>query len=133
MKVLNEVVISIGSNHGDRVVQVADGIEWIKCILKEVSSSEIYSTIDCHGGKRDYMNAVVKGVTAENISSLDALCKQYEFRHGRTEEARGKGYVPVDIDVVIFNHDIIRPKDFNQDFFQIGYKQIYSNQPIKSL
>lgn len=119
-----EVILSVGSNSGDRQSQVSAGAEWLKTLLSDTHISSIYSTGDCHGGSRDYYNAVVKGMTSIDINALDNLCKEYEVSHGRTPEARRKGDVPIDIDIVVFNNQTIRSNDFRRDFFQIGYQQI---------
>lgn len=119
-----EVILSVGSNCGDRHLQVSSGIEWLTSILSGAKASTIYTTGDCHGGIRDYMNAVVRGKTATEIEELDRQCKEYELAHGRTAEARRKGDVPVDIDIVVYDKEIIRPKDYRQDFFRIGLEQL---------
>ncbi len=119
-----EVVLSLGSNCGDRHLQVKDGIAWLKDRLLQAVASSIYTTGDCHGGPRDYYNAVVKGITSKGPDELDKLCKQYETEHGRTIDARLRGDVPVDIDIVIYDRNIVRPKDFSRQFFQIGYQEI---------
>lgn len=123
-----EVVLSVGSNCGDRMAQVSSGIDWLETILESTRHSHIYTTGDCHGGKRDYMNAVVIGRTRLSPSELDRLCKEYESDHGRTTEARLLGDVPVDIDVVVYADDLLRSKDFRQQFFQIGYKELFSDR-----
>lgn len=121
-----EVILSVGSNCGDRQSQVSAGTEWLKRILSDVSISTIYSTGDCHGGPRDYYNAVVKGKTSIDSNALDNLCKEYEVSHGRTPESRRVGDVPIDIDIVVYDNEIVRPNDFRRDFFQIGYRQIHA-------
>lgn len=119
-----EVILSVGSNCGDRCSQVSAGAEWLKTLLSDTRISSIYSTGDCHGGPRDYYNAVVRGMTSLDISNLDNLCKEYELSHGRTPEVRSKGDVPIDIDVVVYDNEIVRPNDFRREFFQIGYLQL---------
>lgn len=121
-------VISIGSNCGDRINQVSAGIDWLKRILHMISVSSIYNTEDCHGGNREYLNAVVAGLTDISPTELDQLCKRYELDHGRTPEARAQGDVPVDIDVVKYDNEILRPKDYRQRFFQKGYQELFPDK-----
>lgn len=121
-----EVILSIGSNSGDRQSQVSAGAEWLKTLLSDTHISSIYSTGDCHGGPREYFNVVVRGMISIDISILDNLCKEYELSHGRTLEARRVGDVPIDIDVVVYDNEIVRPNDFRRDFFQTGYRQIHA-------
>jgi 2-amino-4-hydroxy-6-hydroxymethyldihydropteridine diphosphokinase len=35
-----------------------------------------------------------------------------------------KGNVPIDIDIVLWNGDIIKENDFKQSYFQIGWNEI---------
>lgn len=119
-----EVVFSVGSNCGDRGSRVSGGISWLEGFLSECRVSSVYTTGDCHGGKRVYVNAVVAGLCDMSRERIETLCKEYEISCGRTSEARLRGDVPVDIDLVIFDGAILRPKDYRQKFFQIGFMQL---------
>ncbi|MDE6017685.1 MAG: 2-amino-4-hydroxy-6-hydroxymethyldihydropteridine diphosphokinase [Muribaculaceae bacterium] len=119
-----KAVLSIGSNFGERQENVASGIKWLSEMLTDVSCSHIYATPDCHGGFREYINAVLSGYTILTPLELDTKCKQFELEHGRTLEARKAGNVAIDIDLVIYGNDILRPKDFAREFFKIGYSCI---------
>lgn len=121
---LPNAVLSIGSNCGDRSDNVKNGIEWLSHQLLNSKASSIYATTDCHGSQREYLNAVIKGYTALTHKDLENKCKEYEILHGRTPEARASGDVPIDIDVVIYDGKIIRPKDAVRLFFTKGYNMI---------
>lgn len=119
-----EIVVSIGSNCGDKRRNVAEGIEWLRTHLGMKRFSSIYATPDCHGGQRQYMNAVGIGETVFSLSQLEVMCKRHELECGRTPEARSAGDVPLDIDVVVYEGNIIRDTDFRQVFFKIGYEEL---------
>ena len=118
------VVLSLGSNCGNRNAQVSKAMTWLSSLLADVSSSPVYETPEAYGRGDLYMNAVVKGETPIPIEALNRLFKDYEYAHGRDCASRRKGEVPIDIDIVIAGDDILRPRDFNQQFFQIGYRQL---------
>ncbi len=120
----SEVIICIGSNCGDREENVASSIVWLATLLSEFKHSSIYATPDCHGGQRKYMNAVAAGYTRHSASELDRLCKQRELECGRNASARAVGDVPVDIDVVVYDNEILRVKDYQSEFFIKGYLQL---------
>ena len=128
---LHEVVFSVGSNCGDRPSNVANGIKWLQTFISELKTSSIYATPDYHGSGREYYNAVVCGKTSLNPEEIDELCKIHEKECGRTEEARAAGDVPLDIDTVIYNHQILRPKDYSRNFFRIGHDQVMAHTMIK--
>lgn len=119
-----QAVFSIGSNYGDRYMNVKEGIDWLSEILCDFCTSAVYATPDCHGSQKQYMNAVVRGSTCLSPEKIVSLCKEYESSCGRDDAARAEGNVPVDIDLVIYDSVIVRPKDFAREFFKIGYRQI---------
>ena len=48
-----------------------------------------------------------------------------EYDFGRDSEARERGDVPLDVDIVLFDAEIVRPRDFSQSFFRIGYESLH--------
>ncbi|MDE7345283.1 MAG: 2-amino-4-hydroxy-6-hydroxymethyldihydropteridine diphosphokinase [Muribaculaceae bacterium] len=117
-----EAIFSVGSNCGDRESSVAAGLVWLSDILSEYRCSSIYATPDCHGGQKEYMNAVAIGSTILTPIDLNRLCKEYELRCGRDSDARIAGEVPIDIDLVVYSGKVLREKDFSREFFQKGYR-----------
>lgn len=118
------IVISIGSNVAQRRARVEQAIAWIKTILKETECSDIYETAPLNGSGSNYVNAVVRGETELSLSGFIALTKEYERQQGRDDEARQRGEVVVDIDVVIADGEIIRLRDYNCYFFRKGYDSL---------
>lgn len=117
-------IFSIGSNCGDRLNNVREGLNWLSQYLYGFKSSSIYPTPDCQGGVKIYFNAVACGTTQLSAALLIQMCKQYELSHGRDQEKRLSGDVPIDIDLVVFNDSVLRPNDFKREFFKIGYSMI---------
>lgn len=121
---MKEVCLSLGSNHGNRRQNVEEALEWIKGFLIESRCSTVYETKAVHGFGPAYFNAVVCGYSSCEYDCFNRKLKEYEIKCGRTREARTRNEVIIDLDVVIWNKEIIRPIDFSRDFFQIGYKEI---------
>ncbi len=121
---LSEVIISLGSNHGNRIGNVAKAIEWLHCFSDNFKCSSIYETPEIHGKGDPYMNAVVRLYTSNPLDTMQLLTKAFERDNGRDEKCRSKGMVPIDIDIVVWNSIILRPLDYSREFFKIGYSQI---------
>ena len=121
-----QAVISIGSNCGDKRENVYSALKWIASSDKMslCASSEIYETPEIHGRDVIYMNAVASLSTEMELDELITLFKAYELSSGRDLLCRLEDRVPIDIDVVTWNDEIIRPKDFESSFFTIGLKDI---------
>ena len=116
-----EALCCIGSNCGDREANVAAALQWLSHILSDFRHSPIYATPDCRGGHREYMNAVGVGLTEYDPAEFGLRCKEYELSCGRTSAARAVGDVPVDIDLVVYEGQVLKEKDYRCEFFIKGY------------
>ncbi len=120
-----EAIISLGSNRHDRKKRVEEIIGIFKMMYNDVVCSDIYQTPDVRGRERMYANAVLKFSTDFSISDLKQRAWMMEKQFGRTTDGVD---VPIDIDIVMYDGEILREKDYQRDYFQIGYRQIASLQ-----
>lgn len=118
------VTICIGSNCGDRKNYVLNAVEWLKEILIQTKSSSVYETPCALKSDKNYYNAVVTGYYQSIGEDLDMILKDKEREMGRDSQCRHLGLVPIDMDIVILNGEIVKPWDYKQKFFKIGYSQI---------
>ncbi|MDY3881679.1 MAG: 2-amino-4-hydroxy-6-hydroxymethyldihydropteridine diphosphokinase [Sodaliphilus sp.] len=126
---MKEVVLSVASNVENRREKMVAAMDWLTGVLAPLRSSMLYTTTALHGDS-SYLNAVAQGYTDVSLEQLNALLKQHEIAEGRTEEMRARKQVPIDIDIVIYDGEILRPNDYNQAFFQKGWKEI-GNQKLE--
>ncbi|MFG6428015.1 2-amino-4-hydroxy-6-hydroxymethyldihydropteridine diphosphokinase [Lepagella muris] len=122
------VVLSLGSNCGDRERSVGEAMTWLSGILGDYMESEIYETLPVGHSGANYMNAVVSGSYPGSLSDLEMACKEYERSCGRDEESRREKRVPVDVDIVMADGEILRSRDYACSFFQQGYRQLTDNE-----
>lgn len=120
----HSAVLSLGSNIGDREENVNDTITLLSSLFPGLESSGIYETPEIHGVGASYMNAVVRCRIAQDYDGFCSLAKEIERHRGRNEETRMRGEVPIDIDVVIWDGEVMRPADYAREFFQIGYRTL---------
>ena len=121
------VILSLGSNHGERSEQLEKAIDWLGGILYNINVSKIYETPCALKQGLPYLNCVVGCEADIPIENLDHLLKEYENQNGRTKECRESGKVPIDIDIVMADNKVLKEWDFRQNFFKIGYLDITSN------
>lgn len=119
--------ICIGSNEDTGKDKVLKAIVRLTDFIDIITVSDIYKTPEIHGNGAPYHNAVIRTKTDIDRERLDMLFKDIEREFGRDELARRDARVPIDIDIVICKGIVLRPKDYNQSFFQIGYKSILSS------
>ena len=120
--------ISIGSNAPEREKYVERAIEHLRNHLTKCSVSSIYETDAINGKDAPYLNAVLYGQTSLNVASLVKFLKDWETEEGRSRDmVAGDGCVLIDLDLVIFNSRILRPKDFERHYFNIGYRELLAD------
>lgn len=117
-------VISLGSNAKMATDNIIIAINWLERSFAVTGVSEVYETVAVGNAKGPYVNSVVVLESELTVSLLDQKLKEFELANGRDENARSRGLVPIDLDIVIAGSDILRPWEYAQLFFQKGFNQI---------
>lgn len=120
----NAVVLSIGSNSADREAQMTNCIAWLRDNATLTKLSSVYNSPASNGKDPDYLNAVAEIATTLTHSKLTKLLKDYERQCGRTPQSKALGSIPIDIDIVMWNGEVLRQKDFAQYYFAKGWNEI---------
>ncbi|MDE6295020.1 MAG: 2-amino-4-hydroxy-6-hydroxymethyldihydropteridine diphosphokinase [Muribaculaceae bacterium] len=125
-------ILSIGTNQNPREEHLRRAVSWLSLISETCFVSTPYTTApigkDEGNECKHYLNAVavIEMDDDYTLTTVDRILKAYEAGAGRTAEARAEGRVPIDIDVVIYGDEVVRPKDFDRYFFKQGYEELVS-------
>ena len=71
-----------------------------------------------------YLNAVCLASSKMTLNDVQAFLKQTETEMGRLRGAEAQGRVAIDMDLVEWNGEVLRPKDAEQDYYQTCLKDI---------
>lgn len=122
---MNRVVLSLGSNIGGGEELIQKVIEEILPLSTSANFSPIYTT-KAYGNvvEPDYKNAV--GVITTNFTPHKLNCefKRIEKELGRQPKSQQCTDVAVDIDIVAYNSDILRPNEVDRDYITIGLEML---------
>ncbi|MBD5371138.1 MAG: hypothetical protein HDR80_08355 [Bacteroides sp.] len=122
--------LSLGSNDGHRESHLIHAMNFLAEICESVYCSTPYESPalsakkDSQVARPHYLNAVALVEYAGTPEQLEAMLKACEIMEGRTAAARSEGRVPLDIDIVIADSTVVRPKDHSLYFFRRGYEEI---------
>lgn len=117
-------VLSIGSNTTDSLQRVQECLDWLADKFNLTAHASAYTTPAVNGKDADYANTVAVITTSLSMPELNATLKDYEKSCGRTPESKQQGAIPIDVDIVMWNQEIVRPNDYNQEYFKIGWREI---------
>lgn len=117
------IAIGIGSNTPNAQRHVDEACRWLAGTFTGVRCSESYLTDGvgdrCRGMK--YRNAVAVGHTGLTAEDVCRQLKEYEVTHGRD---RGVSEVPIDLDLVVYDDEVLRHSDFDRMYFLKGYRAL---------
>ena len=122
---MNKAIIGLASNrnNGDIILKHAITELMHDCISARFS--ECYRTIPIGTwSKRNYWNCTGIIETELDLNQLKKLYKTMEKQAGRMPDSNQTGDIPLDIDIVVWNSNIIRPYDWEQSYFQKGLNMI---------
>lgn len=121
---MNVVVLSLGSNSSDKEQQMTNAVKQMKHLFKSVAISDFYEVPAINGKDAPYLNSVMVVSTAMAIDEMNLLLKRWEIECGRTLESKQKGVVPIDLDIVMWNREVIRPVDYSRSYVSKGIAQL---------
>lgn len=125
--VLSQAIISIGSNVPDKKKRVENACEELKSLFPSFESSPIYTTgaVGRCTGQPDYCNAVARLSTSDDYEALKKFFKEKESEYGRVHDGIRTTLVPLDIDIVVWNGAVMRPRDMQQEYMRIGLEMLH--------
>jgi 7,8-dihydro-6-hydroxymethylpterin-pyrophosphokinase len=59
--------------------------------------------------------------------------KDWEAECGRTQVDTLEGIIPIDLDLVIWDEHIKRPKDFERHYFNLGYRELLAKGAYETM
>lgn len=121
-----KIVLGIGSNSPDAEENVRKAVGMLRGTFSRLQVSSVYPTLpegDASPG-RNYFNAVAAAETVMSLPELECFLKAYESANGRTAESKAAGLIPIDIDIVIYDGEILRSAELFRNYFRKGYEEL---------
>lgn len=122
---MNKAIIGIGSNTTDAKARVEECCRNISEISSEAIFSSIYET-EAVGSlpQPNYHNCVGVLRTSQPFEELKQKFKDMEREAGRLPEHKTEGKVIIDIDIVVWNNEVIKPTDLTRTYMTIGMEEL---------
>lgn len=124
---MTSFVIGLASNTVDAEFQMEQAVQTLQTIFRKSSVSNFYQSASISGDGSTYTNAVMAGLTEMSHNELSEKLKKLELKHGRDEQARREKRVTLDLDLVIWDGRIERQNDFEQPYFNRGYRELLAD------
>lgn len=121
----HRVLICLGSNLSDRDHRVLTAAEYFEHEhLDRTDRTPIAVSDDFTGLGRPYANMLLSAETDRSLAQLIDAATRYELAEGRTRHSKHLGVMPIDIDIVFYDGQLLKPRQFDRSYFQRLYKQL---------
>ncbi|MBB6275820.1 2-amino-4-hydroxy-6-hydroxymethyldihydropteridine diphosphokinase [Porphyromonas circumdentaria] len=121
----NKAIISIGSNY-ERTQNIRMAIQRLQVDYPDTrfSTPEITDPIDLPEGAKPFLNLVAVVKTEYSQEVFVEYLKTVETEMGREEEDEEEGIVVIDIDLIEWNDEVIKPHDLVRPYVVAGLEEL---------
>lgn len=121
----NKAIICIGSNK-DRSENIDQVIRTLQAHYPgaRFSTPEMADAVDLPEGSKPFLNLVAMLPTLEEKEELIAFLKELEEDMGRDPDDDEGGIIPMDLDLIEWNEEVVKPLDLVRPYVVSGLEEI---------
>lgn len=103
---------------------LSNAIARLACMCDILESSSVYEAPDDSGLGAPYLNVVMKVTTRFTLDDFRACLKSLEQEFGRNELSKSTGCMPLDVDIILWDSEIVDRYQYSKDYFQKGFAEL---------
>ena len=121
---MNHAYLCIGSNR-DKAVNMKRAEAMLRAYFATIRFSPLMETqaIGCPDAER-YLNQVAVCGCEEPLGEVQAALKRMEWEIGRRPTDKVSGRMPIDIDLLQWNDEVLKPADLQRCYVKEGLQAI---------
>ncbi|MFV0272760.1 MAG: 2-amino-4-hydroxy-6-hydroxymethyldihydropteridine diphosphokinase [Macellibacteroides fermentans] len=122
---LYRVILSLGSNYNEQQ-NMAFAVEQLKRLFLSIRFSESYYTdpVGSSYSVGKYLNQVAVAYTGYSADEIKPMLKEIEAAAGRSPQLKAEGKIPLDVDLVKWSDQVLKPADLQQDYVLRGLSDL---------
>lgn len=120
----NQIIIALGSNTNPRQ-NMERASSAIELLLPDIRWSEaVFTAPEACSNPALFLNLVGIAHTSLPVADLIRHFKQIERALGRVPENKHQGIIPIDIDLLQWNSELLKPDDMQRGYIKEGIRQL---------
>lgn len=118
-------LLCMGSNT-DRSAQLSEARKALSVAFPGINFGELMETEAIGSGFHSpFSNQLARFTTTLTADSVHTLFKELEHRSGRTSLDKAIGVVKLDIDLLVYDNVILKPKDIQREYIRKGIVELF--------
>lgn len=119
---LNSGILGLGSNY-DRESRMLQAREMLMDVFADISFGEAVYTEPIHYNNPElFLNQVAVIKTGRKKEEVLFLLKKIETALGRNAEDKISEKIPIDIDLIQWNEEVLKPQDLSRSYILQGLR-----------
>ena len=122
---LYRIILSLGSNYNEQE-NMEYAVEQLKRLFLSIRFSESYYTdpVGSSYSVGKYLNQVAIAYTGYSVDEIKPMLKEIEAAAGRSPQLKAEGKIPLDVDLVKWSDQVLKPADLQQDYVLRGLSDL---------
>jgi len=119
------VILSLGAIYNEQQ-NMAFAVEQLKRLFLSIRFSESYYTepVGSSYSIGNYLNQVAIAYTGYSADEIKPMLKEIEAAAGRSPQLKAEGKIPLDVDLVKWSDQVLKPADLEQDYVLRGLSDL---------
>lgn len=117
-------VLCLGSNIVGREQIISRALIRLENICHIIAASSIYEAPDDSGLGGPYLNVVLVVTPRLPYDDFKSSLKRMETDFGRTSLSKSSGCMPLDVDIILWDGEIVDRYQYSRSYFQRGYHEL---------
>lgn len=121
----HQCLLCMGSNADSSAHHLSDARMSLQASFPDIRFGRLMETQAIGSGFHSpFRNQLARFSTALSADSLHRLFKELERRSGRLPEDKPAGIVKLDIDLLVYDGEVLKPEDMEREYVRLGLKEL---------
>lgn len=120
----SEAVICLGSNVDCRRFNIDSALDRLSDVCDVIKSTGIYETEADNHKDAPFFNLVMRCRCRLSLDDMLRRCKELEIKAGRLPDSKATGIMPLDVDIIVWDGQVIDERQYAKPYFTLGYDKL---------
>ena len=115
-------LLCMGSNL-NALLHLKNAEEALQHFFPDIEWGEIVETVpEKMENPQPFLNRAARFRTSLPMTEVRSILKQIEQTNGRTPESKKEGRIPLDIDLLSYDQQVLKPEDWQKEYVCLAFR-----------